>query len=145
MEVPRPRTDPAPQQWPKLLQWQHQVLNPLSHKGAPGMNFTSSLVSEGTKLIWNSAKSWTGSQTWISALILLPNSHMTLAEFGFFQSNALPLSYFGCWVGLCFFCFCFCFLTWNFFLFSVKCDRKLPSLLITPAVIQWYYYAHETT
>ena len=35
MEVPRPGIQPVPQQWPKPKQWQHQVLNPLSHQGTP--------------------------------------------------------------------------------------------------------------
>ena len=34
MEVPRPGTEPVPQQQPGLLQW-HQVLNPLHHNGMP--------------------------------------------------------------------------------------------------------------
>ena len=35
LEVPQPGTEPAPQQWPKLLQRQHQILNPLCHQGTP--------------------------------------------------------------------------------------------------------------
>ena len=31
VEVPRPRLEPVPQQWPKLQQWQRQILNLLSH------------------------------------------------------------------------------------------------------------------
>ena len=34
-EVPGPGIKLVPQQWPKLLQWQCQVLNPLHHKGTP--------------------------------------------------------------------------------------------------------------
>ena len=32
-EVPRPRTEPVPQQWPKLLRRQDNILNPLCHRG----------------------------------------------------------------------------------------------------------------
>ena len=32
-EVPRPGIKPMPQQWPKPLQWQCWILNPLYHKG----------------------------------------------------------------------------------------------------------------
>ena len=34
-EGPGPGIEPKPQQWPKLLQWQHQILNWLCHKGTP--------------------------------------------------------------------------------------------------------------
>ena len=35
MEIPRPGIQPALQQWPELQQWQHQILNLLSHQGTP--------------------------------------------------------------------------------------------------------------
>lgn len=35
VEVPGPRVEPTPPQWPKLLQWQSQTLTPLHHKGTP--------------------------------------------------------------------------------------------------------------
>ena len=35
MEVPGPGIEPKPQQWPKALQWQCQILNPLHHKRTP--------------------------------------------------------------------------------------------------------------
>ena len=35
MEVPGPGIEPTPQQWPKLLAWQHWILNSLCHKRAP--------------------------------------------------------------------------------------------------------------
>ena len=35
IEAPKPRAEHTPQHWPKLLQWQHWILNPLSHKGTP--------------------------------------------------------------------------------------------------------------
>ena len=34
-KLPRPGIKPAPQQQPKPLQWQWQILNPLSHQGTP--------------------------------------------------------------------------------------------------------------
>ena len=34
-EVPPPGIEPVPQQQSELLQWQLQILNPLSHKGSP--------------------------------------------------------------------------------------------------------------
>ena len=34
-DVPEPGIEPMPQQWPKLLQWQLQILNPCSHKITP--------------------------------------------------------------------------------------------------------------
>ena len=36
--------EPAPQQWPELLQWQHQILNPLSHTGTPSLPFKMHLL-----------------------------------------------------------------------------------------------------
>ena len=44
VQVPRPGTEPTPQQWPKLLQWQHQILNLLCHKGTPGFPFLKHLL-----------------------------------------------------------------------------------------------------
>ena len=38
VEVPGPSIKPEPQQQPKLLQWQCQILNPLCHKRTPGQN-----------------------------------------------------------------------------------------------------------
>ena len=35
VQVPKPWIKPTPQQWSKLLQWKHQILNPLHHKGTP--------------------------------------------------------------------------------------------------------------
>ena len=35
MEVPRPGIEPTPQKWPKPLQWQCRILNPLHHKRTP--------------------------------------------------------------------------------------------------------------
>ena len=40
-EVPRLGIEPIPQQWLKPQQWQHQVLNPLSHQGTPCCQFSS--------------------------------------------------------------------------------------------------------
>ena len=34
-EVPGPGIKPMPQQQPKPLQWQHEILSPLCHKGTP--------------------------------------------------------------------------------------------------------------
>ena len=38
MEVPVPGTEPMPLQWPKLLQWQHWILNPLCHRRTPELS-----------------------------------------------------------------------------------------------------------
>ena len=38
VEVPRPGIKPMPSQWPKLQQWQCQILNPLGHQGTPFIN-----------------------------------------------------------------------------------------------------------
>ena len=35
VKVPETEIEPALQQQPKLLQWQHQILSPLPHKGTP--------------------------------------------------------------------------------------------------------------
>ena len=35
VEVSGPGIQPMPQQWPKPLQWQCQILNPVSHRGIP--------------------------------------------------------------------------------------------------------------
>ena len=35
VEIPRPGIEPVPQQWPKLLQWQCWILNPLQHQRNP--------------------------------------------------------------------------------------------------------------
>ena len=35
VDIPGPVTEPLPQQWPKLLKWQCQILNPLCHKTTP--------------------------------------------------------------------------------------------------------------
>ena len=35
VEVPRPGIKPTSQQWPKSQQWQHWILNSLSHQGTP--------------------------------------------------------------------------------------------------------------
>ena len=35
MEAPGPGIKPMPQQWPKQLQWQHWIFNPLHHKRTP--------------------------------------------------------------------------------------------------------------
>ena len=43
--VPGPRIKPVPQQWPKPLQWHHQILNLLCHKGTPkSVIFTSTSI-----------------------------------------------------------------------------------------------------
>ena len=34
----------TPQQWPELLQWQDQILNPLNHQGTPALLFIAFLV-----------------------------------------------------------------------------------------------------
>ena len=34
-EIPGPGIESAPQQWPGQLQWQHQILNQMCHKGTP--------------------------------------------------------------------------------------------------------------
>ena len=36
-EVPSPEIEPIPKQWPDPQQWQHQILNPLSHQGISNM------------------------------------------------------------------------------------------------------------
>ena len=36
VEVPRPVTEPVRQKWPEPQQWQHGILNLLSHQGTPG-------------------------------------------------------------------------------------------------------------
>ena len=33
VELPGPGIEPVLQQWPRLLQWQHLILNPLNHRG----------------------------------------------------------------------------------------------------------------
>ena len=38
MEVPRSGTEPTAQHQLKMLQRQHQILNPLNHKGTPNVN-----------------------------------------------------------------------------------------------------------
>ena len=38
-EVPEPGIRPTPQYGPKLLHWQWQILNPLSHQGTPKVTF----------------------------------------------------------------------------------------------------------
>lgn len=35
MDVPRAGIEPAPQQQPEMLQWQHQILNATCHRGTP--------------------------------------------------------------------------------------------------------------
>ena len=40
MEIPWPGMGPAPQQWPKPLQWQCQILNLLHHKRTPFSSFS---------------------------------------------------------------------------------------------------------
>ena len=45
VEVPRPGIQPVPQWWPEPQQWQHQVLNPLSHQKIPKL-----LLKEGERL-----------------------------------------------------------------------------------------------
>ena len=42
--VPGPGIEPMPQQWPKPLQWQHRILNPLSHKSTPPPLFFNELL-----------------------------------------------------------------------------------------------------
>ena len=39
-----PGIEPAPQQWPKLLQWQCQILNPLSHQEIAWCLFLAKLI-----------------------------------------------------------------------------------------------------
>ena len=39
VEIPRPGTEPMPQQWPEPQQRQGQILNLLSHKRTPGVSF----------------------------------------------------------------------------------------------------------
>ena len=35
VNIPKSEIKPSPQQWPELLQWQHQIFNLLSHQGTP--------------------------------------------------------------------------------------------------------------
>ena len=40
MEIPGQGIKPMPQQWPKLVQWQHWILTLLCHKGTPGSTYS---------------------------------------------------------------------------------------------------------
>ena len=46
MKIPRPGIEPLPQQWPKALQWQCWVLNPVCHKRTPKTNIFKILIQQ---------------------------------------------------------------------------------------------------
>ena len=47
VQVPGPGIKHLPQQWPELLQWQYQILNPLHHQG----NSTNSFIEINSHII----------------------------------------------------------------------------------------------
>ena len=51
-EVPGPEMKPIPKQWPKLLQWQHRILNPLCHKRTP-TSFNKKVASSSFSLFFS--------------------------------------------------------------------------------------------
>ena len=81
-----------PQQWPELLQWQHQILKPLNHKGTLAANIYQILTRCQAQF-----KKFTCGVSHVEFLLRLSGLRIRLVSMRMWVQSLAPLSGLGIW------------------------------------------------